>query len=331
MAEPLNATFYTFQQREPGGVLLRAGLAFFMVAAILIAAFVGVFWSALAPVIQWYIDVLSNVASGGDPSAMNIGELPPSFFGVIGGIMLWMMFFYILYAAFEAACLRWMIRGETGGFMGLTLGADTWRIYFTYWMWFLLYLAFSMVMGIVMAVLMGVMLIGGGAASADPGAMVMISLGVFYLLQYGLMIYFAVRFAPAGAASIARRKFAFFDAWTITKGRFWALFGAFLLLGIIYCVFAAVYFGAWFGLLIGAAAPDLSNIGADQQAWTQAYLDAVNAMLQSMLQPSNLALLIAIQVVGGIGALTYYMAMFGVNARAARAALDEGKIAASTA
>jgi hypothetical protein len=51
----------------------------------------------------------------------------------LGGVMLiylvFLFAFFVLTAAFEAACLRWLIRGESGGgFLGLQLGADTWRV-----------------------------------------------------------------------------------------------------------------------------------------------------------------------------------------------------------
>src|SRR5690606_13392172 len=164
-----------------------------------------------------------------DTAAIQNIEFPMEFFGFVGGLMLWMFPFYILCAAFEAACLRWMIHGENAGFMGLSLGAPTWRVWCVYWMWFLLNLAFSLVMGVATAVLAGAIVLSTGAAESAASVT-----PVLELIQYGVMIYFGVRLAPAAATTIARRKFAFFDAWTVTKGRFWALLGSFAVLWLLY-------------------------------------------------------------------------------------------------
>src|SRR5262249_47612508 len=57
-------------------------------------------------------------------------------FGLTGSVLLLMIPLFILLAAYEAACLRWMIRGEAPGLCGLTLDADVWRVYGVYWCWF---------------------------------------------------------------------------------------------------------------------------------------------------------------------------------------------------
>ena len=260
MAESLNATFFAFRKRERGGVLTRASLAFVIAALVLYAAFIAAFWTQLAPIMSWYADLIAAMAGGQyDPAAMQGMTVPAGIgFVALGGIV-WLFFFCVLFAAYEAACLRWMIHGETGGFMGLSLGAHTWRVYSTYWLWFVLYMAFSIVMGILLAVVMMVFAMSSLSGGGDPAA-VLVALPVYYVVQYGLMIYFGVRFAPAAATSIARRKFSFFQAWTVTKGRFWALFGAFFLLFVIYWVWMIAYFAIWLVAVAGPVAPDLSAI-----------------------------------------------------------------------
>jgi hypothetical protein len=216
MAEPLNATFFAFRKRERGGVLMRASLAFVIAALVLYAAFIAVFWTQLAPIISWYADLIATMAGGQyDPNAMAGMTLPAGIGFVALGAIVWLFFFCVLFAAYEAACLKWMIHGETGGFMGLSLGADTWRVYGTYWLWFLLYIGFSIVMGILLGVFMMVFAANALGGGADPSS-VLLALPVYYVVQYGLMIYFGVRFAPAAATSVARRKFSFFQAWTVT-------------------------------------------------------------------------------------------------------------------
>ena len=118
-------------------------------------------------------------------------------------ILLLMLVYGVLFASYEAACQRWMVRGERGGFFGLTLGADTWRVWFGYWIWFFLMIGFSMLTVVVTT------MVGGGAVFAMTGqsdgnvglAILFVILVCFALL--GLWIWVAVRLAP-GAATSAR-------------------------------------------------------------------------------------------------------------------------------
>ncbi|MEZ5960822.1 MAG: hypothetical protein R3C30_10425 [Hyphomonadaceae bacterium] len=321
MAEPLNATFFALKKREQSGVLFRLAIAFLIAAIVLVGAFVALFWTSLAPVITWYGQVI-EAASTNDTSAIEAAGIPPGFFGFIGGTLLWMFPFYILCAAFEAGALRWMIHGETVGFMGLSLGAPTWRVWSVYWIWFLLNIAFSIMMAVLMSVVVGMLAVGSGG---DPAA-AMTAIPFVYVVQYGLMIYFGVRFAPAAATSVARRRFAFFDAWTVTKGRFLALFGSFFLLYLIYGLVTIGLGIAYFVGVLGPSAPDLAAAANDPARFNQVVLEVVQSYITSLTNPQSWVIIGALQLVGTIFAVVFYVVMFGVNARAAQAALEEGKI-----
>jgi hypothetical protein len=87
------------------------------------------------------------------------------------------------------------------------------------------------------------------ASNGAPEAQIASLLGVqfiIYLVQYAVLIFIGVRFAPAAATSIARRRFSFFDAWKVTRGRFWALFGSFFILMGAYLVALAIFATAAF-------------------------------------------------------------------------------------
>jgi hypothetical protein len=321
MAEPLNATFFAFRKREPGGALLRISIAFLIGMVVLVAAFAGLFWTSIGPLVGWYGQIIAAAASQ-DSAAMANVPFPTDLFTVVGGLLLWLFPVYILCAAYEAGCLRWMIHGETDGFMGLSLGAPTWRVWSCYWLWFLLNMAFSIVMQIVMTFVIGVIAVG---SSGDPMA-TMTALPAVMLLQYVLMIYFAVRFAPAAATSVARRKFSFFEAWTVTKGRFWALFGAFFLIYLLYMVAGVALAAVWFSTVLGGSGVDLSGFGVDQARTSEIVLQLVQSFLQSFANPQTWIVLGVLQLVSIVLAMLLYIAMFGANARAAMAALEEGKI-----
>ncbi len=321
MAEKLNATFFALRKREQSGVLLRATLAFGIAAVVLIAIFAAVFWSSLGPTLTWYGQVFAASANN-DTAAVEAAGIPPGFFPLIGGFLLWAFPFYILCAAYESACLRWMIHGEVMGFMGLSLGAPTWRVWSVYWIWFLLNIAFSIVTSIAMAVIIGIFAISSGGDSNATGLAVVPA----YLLQYGLMIYFAVRLAPAAAATIARRRFSFFHAWAVTRGRFWALLGSFFLLYLIYAIVSVAIGAAWFVSVLGSNAPDLASAMGDPQRFSAVMVETMQAYLQSLTEPKNWIVIGVLQLVSLVLMLFFYVLQYGVNARAAQAAVEDGKI-----
>ena len=240
---------------------------------------------------------------------------PQSVMSIMPAYFLFLLGYYILLAAYEAACLRWMIHGETGGLFGLSLGADTWRVYFSYWIWFLLLIAFYIVCAIVAGGAMASVFMGmqGGAEPSPAAVIIPLVLGLLVVLA---LIYFSVRLAPAAATSVARRKFAFFDAWKVSKGRFWGLLGAFVLLFLMFMVFVIAVEVA-FGVMVGMTA--MNSVG---QAEPQSAEEAFRAFATPQYMAGIVALIVAIT----IASFLFYIALFGVNARAASLALEEGKI-----
>jgi|CXWL01.1.fsa_nt_gi hypothetical protein len=325
MANALNATFFAFHKREKGGVLLGATIAFVVMAVLMVGAFYVLNAQAISDYIGWATSLGANMenAKPGAPPSMDMMMPPQSVMALGPMYLLFILFYHILLASYEAACLRWMIRGETGGVLGLSLGADTWRVYFGYWIWFFLLIAFYIVIAVVAFGLAGSFVAVGGAqpgSSMGGGMAVFIPLIVLALVL-GL-VYFAVRLAPAAATSIARRKFAFFDAWTVTKGRFWALLGAFVLLLLMFlvlCIVASIGMGAMIGM---NAASHMAQNGEPESA---------AAALQMMSNPQVLVPIVVMYATMLIASMLLYLALFGVNARAALAAIEDGKIQAASA
>lgn len=316
MAEPLNATFFAFKKRERGGVLFRATAAYILLLVVVSGGFVALNLAAVVDYFNW----ITQMQTSADPSAMMV---PPASVMAIGPMyFLFQLVFYVIVASYEAACLRWMIHGETGGLFGLSLGADTWRVYFTYWIWFFLFMAYGIVLLVVLGGV-GAALGISASASGDPaqmggGILAMVLLFLAWLLG---MIFFGVRFAPAAATSVARRRFAFFEAWTVTKGRFWALLGAFVLLILMYIVGYFIFSMIASFALVGGMMSQIQNTGAEPSP---------EDMYALFATPAVAIPLAVICLVAVIGSLVWTIALMGVNARAAQAALEEGKIQAAS-
>lgn len=321
--QALNATFFAFRKRERSGVLLQASLAYAVVAFGIFAVFAWLNWQAVTDYINWSMALSerTEAVDPNDPNAVFASMMPPaSVMSIMPSYFLMSLLFYFLFAAYEAACLRWMIHGEVKGFLGLALDADTLRVYFTYWLWLFLLMAVYIVL-VIVGVALGVgaaMSVSGGDAGQAGGAM--LAAVVACLALFAALIYVAVRFAPAAATSIAKRRFAFFDAWKVTKGRFWALLGSFLLLFLMFFV-GAIVISIGLGVAMG--------MGMAGQISTASESASPEAMMALFASPSVYIPLIALYALMIVGSFVFYVAMFGVNARAAQAALEEGKIEAA--
>lgn len=318
MAEPLNATFFTLKKRDRA-VLAPATFMLVLIQAVLIGLLVLLNWG--------FFSHLGTLFANGfeEPSEQDAGLMVAGMFGLFGFGFLLMIPMYLAFAAYEAACLRWMIRGEAPGLFGLALDHDTWRVYGIYWCWLIGY----MVIGTVVSILaMPLMMMSMGDIlsnpSPDPVQLIQWQLSVqlpIMLLQYIPMIFLGVRFAPAAATSIARRRFSLFEAWTVTNGRFWALFGSFFLLGAICAAVYLIVNGAGFAFLLGDV---VRAMFAD---WPNVNNEQAEQVVARLFNAQTIGILIALYVFSGLISLGYVLMSYGVNARAAVAALEEGKIA----
>ena len=323
MAEPLNATFFALQKRDKA-VLLPATIVFLVLFAGVIAAFVALNWNTFAQIGEFF----RTAAAQQEPSKMDETAAASFVFrmlGLIASAFLLMFPLYLIVAAYEAACLRWMIRGEAPGFFGITLDHDTWRVYGVYWCWFLVRMVISFALSIFMIPIMfmglGEMMRSG--SPPDPEVMLHWQLTVqlpLTLLSYVPLAFISVRFGPAAATSIARRRFSFFEAWTVTRDRFWALFGSYALIWIGFLLVYAIVVALAFGHALLLLWPAFTAHGAKPDS------EAMRTFFEQMVSPQGLIGLGLIYGFALIAGMLCAILAYGVNARAARAALDEGKI-----
>lgn len=304
-ADKLDATFYAFKQRDRRLVMTRAAIGYVALYAIAVAIYIALAWNSFAPLVAWYAAALQAVTQGGEPPTP-----PAELFALLPYAGFVALVAFGLFAAFEAACLRWLVRGESGGgLLGLKADADTWRVLATYFVWLGLFVAFSILIAIFYVVVNVVANLGG------PARIVAMLLGALAPLGFiALLIWGAVTFAPAAATSIARRRFAFFAAPGIVRGHFWQLLGSFLILWLGYCVISLIVGqilqipaqSALAPVIRDMARGDMGSIGPK--------------MVEAMSSPAYLLSMGANMVFGVIAGIVFYVAMFGVNARAVLAA-----------
>lgn len=160
------------------------------------------------------------------PDAEAIAVLMP----LLGWIVLVMLSGWVIWAMFEAASQRRYIWHRD---FSLGLGADELRMMGTGFWWFLMS---AVLFAVPMLMVLGAFLTIAGDPSdpAAEGAIVGTVFGIFGIMfvLFPLYVFFATRLAPCFGQTIKDGRVRFFDAWNISRGRFWPILGAYVILAI---------------------------------------------------------------------------------------------------
>jgi flagellar biogenesis protein FliO len=141
---------------------------------------------------------------------------------------------WVVWAVFEAASQRRYVRDER---FSLRLGADELRMMVVGLLWTLLNIVCFLPMLFVLFgagnSLFNQVLDGQSAASMENEiiASVFGALGLMLLL-FPIYVFLATRLSPCFAMTIKDGRIVFFDAWNVSRGRFWPILGAFLIIAI---------------------------------------------------------------------------------------------------
>lgn len=162
-------------------------------------------------------DMMTSAMSGNDAGVA--GAMLP----IYAMYVLLLLVGVVLYAA----AMRAVLRPETHGIGFLRAGMDELRL-------LLLVLLFAVV-GTVFLTGIGLIfgLFAAGAAMSDSigATMAVAFFGGFAV--FGVTLYLLIRFSLAFPLTLHRRRFIIGEAWTLSKGRFWTLFGAALAVTLI--------------------------------------------------------------------------------------------------
>ncbi len=141
-------------------------------------------------------------------------------FGAIMAQVAWLLPISLLVGAMLAAAVsRGVLKPSGGRFGYLRLGMDELRV-----------LVVTFVLGLVMslAAVVGLVVLGvviAAAKTAGGNGAAAITGFVGFLALICLFIWLSVRLCLAVPITVAERRFAFFDSFSLTKGRFWPLLG----------------------------------------------------------------------------------------------------------
>jgi hypothetical protein len=159
-------------------------------------------------------------------------------FGGLAGLIPWMalsgLASWMIWAMFETASQRRYIRGEA---FSLGFGADEARIMVVGLLWGLIGFALIAVpVLLIMWSAMAAVFAGAeGMTDAEAGERIlgpMFGAMGLMLLIFPVYVFLATRLAPCFGLTVRERKIRFLDAWNVSRGRFWSILGAYVILAI---------------------------------------------------------------------------------------------------
>lgn len=207
---------------------------------------------------------MQGMAVGGSDPQQAAAEM----YAMVGrGFLLQFVVLLIVMLLFNAS-MRAVLRPEDEGFAYLKVGMDELHVFILGVIGVGLFFVFYIAMVIVMALAFTLSF----AVAGPVGGIALGGLGLLAVLA--VLIWFQVRYSLAFPLTLLRRKLVIAEAWQLSRGHFWTLFGAYLLIGvIIMAATIAVAFltmGPYLAALAGGIDPQSLQSAAEAQMAQQA-------------------------------------------------------------
>ncbi|MCA8893299.1 MAG: hypothetical protein KDA56_16135 [Hyphomonas sp.] len=226
------ALMFGFRAAHAKSFPWKFALAFAVVSTVLTALFAWLTKDA----IFGFMDAVEQLDSVGADDPAQVFSV---FFSLFGGLLPWIVLgslaSLVVWAMFMAATQRRYIRDEA---FSIRFGPDELRIMAVGVVWYLGVSLMYLLPSLVMLPMFGIV---SDFANGDisENEMVAFMLGrmsivaLMFLVMFPVYVFFATRFSPVFAMTVKERRIAFGDAWIVSRGRFWPILGAFLILAIV--------------------------------------------------------------------------------------------------
>jgi hypothetical protein len=295
--------------------LVRENPLSVLVWGLLYAAAVAGLMFAMRPFLLVYSDLLTHMIAAGAGKPPTPQDLQPYMarMQAAGGIVFLaeIAVFGLIMMIFTAT-QRAVLRPAQRSFFYLRLGEDELRqiglgLFLSVCLgvaMVLAMLALMIVVGIVFAVTM--------AATGSPVVGVLFFIIAYFVLM-GATIYAEVRLSLAFPLTFARRNFVIGEAWQLTRGRFWTLFGAFFVIWLFVMLLMTILLG----LAVAPFVSELSQGPNTPEAIRLAFQHQMERFVR--IDAANVGLALGGALLSGLG-----IALFGgAIATAARDLMPE--------
>ncbi len=180
--------------------------------------------------------------------------------GVFLGAFLLYLLQFLLSIVLINAVYRALLRPSESSFAFLRVGSDEFRMVGLAIIFFVGLIIFYLLMMLVMVVLGFI----GGAVVGNDGAVAVVFGFLLIIAFMAALTWLFVRLSLVFPMTFYRRRIAIDEGWALGKGRFWTLFGSYLVVWLIILLLVLVFFSSTF--LAMAAAMRTGNPAAIEQA-----------------------------------------------------------------
>lgn len=170
------------------------------------------------------VEALENGPAPTSPEAF--APIMESYFAAMSHMLWAIPLSMIISAVLMAAVVRAVLQPDAGGFGYLRLGMDEVRA-------FVVTLVIGILTAIAAAVAFVVAGIAGGVAVASFEGWGVLVMVLAMLAAGAFVIWLLVRWSLAIPITVAEKRFAIFDSFAMTKGRFWPLLGMAVIAGVM--------------------------------------------------------------------------------------------------
>lgn len=237
-------------------------------------------------------------------------QLPPGFAGAFFAMYVVMILMFI---TLFSAVFRAVLRPEESRAAYLRLGMTELRLLGLMLMILIGMFVAMIVVGLVLGIVVGIF----AALIGSPSAIYLL-LVVLYLGIFSVMAWLMIRLSPAGPLTVLRDKIVIAEAWRLSRGHFWTLFGGYLVVVLAIFITFAIFFGLTMGSYFAAAARSMADPVAMQAVMRE------EMKLFSLGSVRWFLLLIVGGVLGGV-AVALQGAMTAIATRAyLRSAISKG-------
>lgn len=178
-----------------------------------------------------FMETAGALENGGEPRPEDLAAIGMAYLGLM--VVLFpvsLLFSAVLYAAVNRA----VVRPAEKGFGYLRLGGDELRVLVVYLVLTIVFMLLAVLLFGVVGVIAGVL-----AATTSEGWAVLAGV-IGGLAALCLFIWIMVRLSLALPMTVAEKRIAIFDSWSVTRGRFWGLLGMAVLAFILTLVVSAI-------------------------------------------------------------------------------------------
>lgn len=208
-----NASLHFLRTGGPRGFVWKYALAY----TLLSIAFFGLIMLLFN---GFYLSLFGSLASG-DAATM---EQSADVGSIVLMYAITLPISLLFYSVFETCYLRRYMRGD--GFK-LRIGRDELNVMVVLLIWLAVMVGLIAIFAIISAIA-GTSSMAGMSEDNPVVNPVGIMVILFaYIALFGVIAFLGIRFGPAAALTVRDGRIRFLDAWQVTKGRWWVLFGAY--------------------------------------------------------------------------------------------------------